>query len=82
MKVLAEFAHHHVGIRLEARCHGSFDLVTALRRGDLEAAFVTLPEVEPDLICRLLRREEIVLMVARDDPQAGRERMAWADSIA
>lgn len=79
MEVLAEFGHRHSGVRLEARCHGSFDLVAALRRGDLEAAFVTLPVVEPDLVCRLLRTEEIVLMVARDDPQAAQERIAWAD---
>lgn len=79
MQVLAEFGRRHDGIRLEARCMGSFDLIAALRRGDLEAAFVTLPAKEPDLICRLLRTEEIVLMVARNDPQAARKRIAWSD---
>ena len=79
MEVLAEFGNRHAGVRLEARCHGSFDLITALRRGEVEAAFVTLPATEPDLVCRLLRMEEIVLMVARDDPKAAWGQIAWTD---
>lgn len=79
MTVLAEYGTRFPGIRLRARSMGSFDLIAALRRGDIEAAFATLPAPEQNLVCRLLREEEIVLMVARGHPLAASGTIAWAD---
>jgi len=79
MSALAEYGTRHPGVRLAARSMGSFDLIAALRRGDIEAAFATLPAPDPDLHCLLLRRDEIVLMVARGDPLAARGAIAWPE---
>jgi len=79
MPVLADYGGRHPGIRLEARSMGSFDLIAALRSGDIEAAFATLPAPEPDLVGRLLREEGIVLMVGSGDPLAARGAIGWPD---
>lgn len=79
MDILATFRQRHPGVRIEARCHGSHDLLEGLRRGSFEACFVTLAEPEPDLVCHELRREEVVLMVGRDSPLATRARLSWAE---
>lgn len=68
------------GVQLAARSAGSFDLLQDLRRGTIEAAFVTLAEPEPDLVCHLIREEPIVLMVAPDHPLLARGGpVAWPE---
>lgn len=79
MDILATFRQRHPGVRIEARCHGSYDLLEGLRRGSFEACFVTLAEPEPYLVCHELRREEVVLMVGRDSTLATRARLSWAE---
>lgn len=81
MDALARFRERHPGVRIEARSMGSYDLLAGLQRGDLEAAFVTLPEPEPGLACLEMRREDIVLMAARGSDLAARKRVEW-DEIA
>ena len=79
MDILATFRHRHPGVRIEARCHGSYDLLEGLRRGAYEACFVTLTEPEPDLVSLELRREDVVLMVGRESPLATHARISWAE---
>ncbi|MET4128096.1 LysR substrate-binding domain-containing protein [Roseovarius sp. MBR-6] len=79
MDILATFRLRHPGVRIEARCHGSHDLLEGLRHGAFEACFVTLPEPEPDLVCLELRREDVVLMVGRDSALATRAQVSWSE---
>lgn len=79
MPILSRFMRAHPGVRIEARSMASYDLVDLLRRGALEAAFVTLPAVEPDLDVVVLRREEIVLMAPAAHPLAAAACASWED---
>jgi DNA-binding transcriptional LysR family regulator len=79
MHVLGGFMDSFRGIKLEARCMASFDLLALLRTGALDAAFVTLPGRESDLHMVELRREELVLMTGPDHPLAARESLRLRD---
>lgn len=81
MDALARFIARHPGVRVEARSMGSHDLLDALRRGALEAAFVTLAAPEPGFECLELRREKVVLMLRREDPLAAAGPVGW-DTVA
>lgn len=72
MHVLGGFMDSFRGIKIEARCMASFDLLAQLRAGVLDAAFVTLPSAESDLAMIELRREALVLMTGTDHPLAAR----------
>lgn len=82
MHVLGAFMDSFRGIKIEARCMASFDLLDQLRGGKLDAAFVTLPGAEADLHMLELRREELVLMTSLDHPLAGQETMLLRDLSA
>lgn len=58
------------GIKIEARCMASFDLLTQLRAGTLDAAFVNLPGLEFELHMLELRRADLVLMAGPGHPLA------------
>jgi len=79
MHILGAFMDAHRGIRIEARCMASFDLLAQLRGGGLDAAFVTMPGAEADLDILELRREALVLMVGPDHPLAGRDSLPLRD---
>ena len=77
--VLKAFMQRHPNMQIAARSAGSLDLLAELRRGTIEAAFVTLEEPPEDLVCQLIRKEPIVLMVAQDHPLAGTATLPWAE---
>ncbi len=73
MHVLGGFMDSFRGIKIEARCMASFDLLDHLRSGTLDAAFVTLPGAEADLDMLELRRERLVLMIGSGHPLEGEQ---------
>ncbi|WP_176699330.1 LysR substrate-binding domain-containing protein [Roseibaca calidilacus] len=82
MHVLGAFMDSFRGIKIEARCMASFDLLDKLRAGNLDAAFVTMPGAEADLHMLELRREELVLMTGPDHPLAGKDSISLRDLSA
>ncbi|MGS4945955.1 LysR family transcriptional regulator [Meridianimarinicoccus sp. RP-17] len=79
MSLLSAFIARHPGLRIEARSQASADLLDLLRRGEIEAAFVTLPAPDPDLTALELRRDRIVLMMPVGHPLLARDALDWAD---
>ncbi len=79
MALLSGFIARHPGLRIEARSQASADLLDLLRRGEIDAAFVTLPAPDPDLTTLELRRDRIVLMMPADHPLLVRDALDWAD---
>lgn len=82
MHVLGAFMDSYRGIKIEARCMASFDLLEHLRAGKLDAAYVTLPGKEADLHMLEVRREDIVLMTGPDHPLAARDSISLRDLSA
>jgi LysR family transcriptional regulator, low CO2-responsive transcriptional regulator len=79
MHVLGAFMDTFRGIKIEARCMASFDLLEQVRAGKLDAAFVTLPGAEADLHMLELRREELVLMTGPDHALAAQDSISLRD---
>ena len=79
MSILSAFITRHPGLRIEARSQASADLLDLLRRGEIDAAFVTLPIPDPDLTALELRRDRIVLMMPMGHPLLVRGELDWAD---
>ncbi|MFU8866023.1 MAG: LysR substrate-binding domain-containing protein [Rhodobacterales bacterium] len=82
MHVLGAFMDSFRGIKIEARCMASYDLLEQLRAGKLDAAYVTLPGEEADLHMLELRREEMVLMTGPDHPLATQDSISLRDLSA
>lgn len=82
MHVLGAFMDSFRGIKIEARCMASFDLLEQLRAGKLDAAYVTLPGAEADLHMLELRREQLVLMTGPDHPLASQDGIFLRDLSA
>lgn len=80
MGVLSSFIALHPAVALEARSQASEDLLAMLRRGEVEAAFVTQAAPEAGLVAEELRRERVVLMAPAGHALAGRAApLSWAD---
>lgn len=79
MHVLGAFMDSFRGIKIEARCMASFDLLAQLRDGKLDAAFVTLPGQEAGLDMLELRREVLVLMTRPSHPLALQDSVSLRD---
>jgi DNA-binding transcriptional LysR family regulator len=79
MGVLGRFIARHPAVRIEARSAGSYELLASLRRGDIEAAFITLGTPEPGLDALEMRREEVVLMARRGSDLARRGSIGWEE---
>ena len=79
MHVLGGFMDTFRGIKIEARCMASYDLLTLLNSGKMDAAFVTLPGPEADLEMLELRREALVLMTGAEHPLAGNTHLRLRD---
>lgn len=82
MHVLGAFMDSFRGIKIEARCMASYDLLEQLRAGKLDAAYVTLHGEEADLHMLELRREEMVLMTGPDHPLATQDSISLRDLSA
>ena len=77
MHVLGAFMDSFRGIKIEARCMASFDLLDKLRAGNLDAAFVTMPGAEADSAhAGTAPRKSFVLMTG-PGPSAGRGKTAY-----
>lgn len=77
--VLAEFRSEHPGVEVQIRQGGSLEMATKVRDGELDLAFVALPDQNfPGLELVPLASEPIVLAVAADHPLAARNRVELA----
>ncbi|AXE28352.1 LysR family transcriptional regulator (plasmid) [Streptomyces globosus] len=74
--------HPHVNVRL--RAGGSDELVAAIRTGELDIAFLGLPEGEepPGVESLVLDHDAHVLVVAAGHPLAGASRVALREIVA
>lgn len=68
MPLIAEFAARWPGIRLEARCMASQDLLRRLDENLAELVMITAEHPPEGYHSRLLRRDRIVLMVSEGHP--------------
>lgn len=69
--LLAACAADHPGVRLAISEGTTTSLVPRLADGDLDAAILNLPVLDRDIAARPLFDEDLVLVVAVDDPLAG-----------
>ena len=77
--VLAEFRAEHPAVEVQIRQGGSLEMTTKVREGELDLAFVALPEQRfPGVELVPLTSEPIVLAVASDHPFAARRRIELA----
>ena len=77
--VLAEFRAEHPGVEVQIRQGGSLEMTTKVRDGELDLAFVALPDQRfPGVELVPLASEPIVLAVAADHPLAARSRVELA----
>ena len=72
-EALAEFHSEHPGVEVQIRQGGSLEMTTKVREGQLDLAFVALPDQRfPGVELLSLASEPIVLAVAADHPLASR----------
>jgi DNA-binding transcriptional LysR family regulator len=77
--VLAQFRSEHPGVEVQIRHGGSLEMATKVRDGELDLAFVALPDQRfPGLELVPLASEPIVLAVAAVHPLAVRSRVELA----
>ncbi len=77
--VLAEFRAEHPEVEVQIRQGGSLQTATKVRDGELDLAFVALPDERfPGVELVSLRSEPMVLAVADDHPLAARSRVELA----
>jgi DNA-binding transcriptional LysR family regulator len=77
--VLAEFRSEHPEVEVQIRQGGSLAMTTKVREGELDLAFVALPDQRfPGVELVPLAGEPIVLAVAADHPLAARNRVELA----
>ena len=77
--VLADFRSEHPGVEVQIRQGGSLEMTTKVREGELDLAFVALPDQRfagVELVP--LASEPIVLALAADHPLAARSRVELA----
>jgi DNA-binding transcriptional LysR family regulator len=74
--MLAEFRSVHPGVEVQVRQGGSLEMTTKVRDGELDLAFVALPDQQfPGVELIPMASEPIVLAVAAGHPLAGRRRV-------
>jgi DNA-binding transcriptional LysR family regulator len=77
--VLAEFRAEHTEVEVQIRQGGSLEMTRKVREGELDLAFVALPDQSfPGVELAPLASEPIVLAVAAAHPFAGRSRVDLA----
>ncbi len=77
--VLAEFRSEHPGVEVQIRQGSSLEMTTKVREGELDLAFVALPDQRfPGVELVPLTSEPIMLAVAGDHPLAARNRVQLA----
>ncbi len=78
-RLLERLAERHPKVRLVVVDSGSATLEPQLASGHLDLSVVTLPLPGPDFTVKPLFDEDLVLVVAHDDPLAGRSDVTMAD---
>lgn len=78
--LLARFHRLHPAVALSLRTGPTSDLIEAVRRGDLDAAFVAGPVDFPDLAAAVAFEEELVLVTAARWDSLARLRTSFAGS--
>lgn len=77
--VLAEFRSEHPAVELQIRQAGSLEMTKKVRDGELDLAFVALPDQRfPGVELVPLTSEPIVLAISADHPLASRTRVELA----
>ncbi|MEW5422563.1 LysR family transcriptional regulator [Amorphus sp. 3PC139-8] len=79
MPVISRYMGAYPGIKLETRCMASLDVVSHLKKGEFDAAFITAKEPPDGLTVERLRTDRIVLMVPADHPFAARGQIGWGE---
>ncbi len=74
-RVLKRYRRRFPAVQIAVEVEGSRGLRDRALRGDLDLAFVTLPQEHPDLDVRLLQEDEIVWITAPDHPLARRRQV-------
>ena len=74
-RVLERYRRRYPGVQVAVEVEGSRGLRERVLRGDLDLAFVTLPQEHADLVVRELHRDEMIWITAPDHPLAGRRRV-------
>jgi DNA-binding transcriptional LysR family regulator len=81
--MLAEFRAEHPAVEVQIRQGGSLEMTTKVRDGELDLAFVALPDQRfPGVELVPLASEPIVLAVAADHPLAARRRIELAALVS
>lgn len=79
MLPIAKFIKAHPKVTLNARAMASQDLLSLLRLGELDVAFVTARSPLEDLYCQKVASFRIGIVTQRTGPLADVERLSWQD---
>lgn len=83
VELLADFHARYPGIEMTLTEHSSANLLTEVRSGRLDLAFVGLAgDPPPGIVCRVIREEALVAVVARTDPLSGKPAVALRELAA
>jgi LysR family transcriptional regulator, transcription activator of glutamate synthase operon len=73
-ELLRSFSEHYPGIDVAMRENTTERMIDMLTAGELDAAFIQLPDALPSgMVCEVLHVEDFVLVVGPDHPLARRE---------
>lgn len=79
MPLIAEFAARYPGVKIEARCMASQDLLQRLDNNQAELVMITASRLPEGYHSLLLRRDRIVLMVPTSHPLLGADQpLPWS----
>ncbi len=70
MPLISEYAARHPGIRIEARCMATDDLLQRVNRNLMDVAMITTETTPQGLYSQLYSQERVVLMVPQGHPLA------------
>lgn len=77
--ILSRFTASHPETRIDLQYMGTEQQREALLDGEIDVAFMLGPFVAPGIECRLLREEELMVVMPADHPLAGEERIGALD---
>jgi DNA-binding transcriptional LysR family regulator len=80
-KVFAEYCHLYPQVQISIYRNFSYKIIEKLENGSIDVGIVTLPVKSPSLKTHLIFRDQLVLMVAPDNPLAAKKSVS-VDDIA
>lgn len=78
-KVFAEYCHLYPQVQISIYRNFSYKIIEKLENGSIDVGIVTLPVKSPSLKTHLIFRDQLVLMVAPDNPLATKKSVSVAD---